>query len=73
MRHEVEPSAEALWASVSTTVTENGTEEHKPQNDEEWFAVRGHAITLMESANLIVMDGRAGRRALGSVFFQRRH
>lgn len=58
MRHEIEPAAEALWNSVSTVVTETGTEEHQPRTEEEWLAARSHAVTLMEASNLIVMDGR---------------
>src|SRR5262249_22452516 len=32
--------------------------EHKPRTAEEWLDVRRKAITLMESMNLVVMDGR---------------
>jgi len=58
MLHEIEPAAEALWNSVSITVTEDGAEQKQPRTDEEWFELRGHAITLMEAANLLVMPGR---------------
>ena len=58
MGHQIEPAAEALWNSVSTTISAEGVEEKRPQTDEEWFAVRSHAITLMEATNLLVMDGR---------------
>ncbi|MET0534867.1 MAG: hypothetical protein ABW171_11635 [Steroidobacter sp.] len=54
----IEPSAEFLWESVSTTVTAQGTEEKQPATDEEWSEVRRHAIVLTESANLLMMDGR---------------
>ena len=58
MSFEIEPSAEALWESVSTTVSAEGTEEKRPQTDEEWRQMRRHAITLIEAANLLMMDGR---------------
>ena len=58
MRDMIEPSAEFLWASVSTTETAEGVEEKQPRTDEEWAEVRRHAIILAESANLLVMEGR---------------
>jgi hypothetical protein len=58
MKSQVDPSADALWASVSTVVTAEGTQEHHPRTDEEWQAVRNHAIILTEAANLLIMDGR---------------
>lgn len=58
MQHEIDLSADALWNSVSTDVTEKGVVEHQPRTDEEWFAARSHAITLMEASNLLIMDGR---------------
>lgn len=54
----IEPSAEFLWASVSSTVTEQGVEEKQPRTDEEWNEVRRHAIILAESANLLLIEGR---------------
>lgn len=58
MRHLIEPSAEAPWESVSTSVSAEGVEEKHPRMDEEWFAVRSHAVTLMEAANLLGVPGR---------------
>lgn len=58
MKHMVDPSADGLWESVSTTVTQAGTTEKRPQTAEEWQAVRSQAVTLMEATNLLVMDGR---------------
>jgi hypothetical protein len=54
----IEPSAEFLWQSVSTTVTEQGVEEKQPRTDEEWNEFRRHAIILTESANLLLIEGR---------------
>lgn len=54
----IEPSAEFLWESVSSTVTAEGVEEKQPRTDEEWAEVRRHAIILTESANLLLIEGR---------------
>jgi len=58
MDSTVDPSADALWDAVSIVTTKKGEEEHKPRTDEDWKAVRRAAITLMESMNLVVMEGR---------------
>jgi|SRR5688572_7609110 hypothetical protein len=59
----IEPSAEFIWGSVSTTITEQGTEEKQPRTDEEWSEVRRHALILTESANLLLIEGRHVTRA----------
>lgn len=58
MADMIEPSAEFIWQSVSTTVTAEGVEEKQPRTEEEWNEVRRHAIILAESANLLLMEGR---------------
>jgi hypothetical protein len=58
MQSNVDPPADFLWASVSTTVTSTGTEEHQPRTDEEWHEVRRQAVILMEAGNLLAMPGR---------------
>lgn len=58
MLHEIEPAAEGLWDSVSTTVSFDGVEEKMPRTEEEWFEARSRAITLMEATNLLAMKGR---------------
>ena len=59
MQLVIDPAADALWLSVSTTVTEKGVEEKFPQNDEEWEDVRHGAAVLVESGNLLMMSPRA--------------
>ena len=59
MVHVLEPPADALWASVSVVIDEQGTLENAPQTDEEWAAVRGYAIQLAEASNLLQIPGRA--------------
>jgi hypothetical protein len=54
----IDPSADALWDSVSITSTSQGTVFHQPHSDEQWQEARRHAIALIEGTNLLVMDGR---------------
>lgn len=54
----IEPSAEFVWGSVSSTVTAEGVEDKQPRTEEEWHEVRRHAIILTESANLLLIEGR---------------
>lgn len=54
----IDPSADALWDSVSITTTQKGTVFHQPHSDEEWQEARRHAVALIEGTNLLIMDGR---------------
>ncbi len=54
----VDPSADALWESVSVETTASGLVEKKPVTDKEWLAVRAHAIALLEAGNLLMIEGR---------------
>lgn len=58
MKALVDPAADGIWESFSTTVTKEGIEEKRPQTDEEWAVVRHHAITLIEASNLLLIEGR---------------
>jgi hypothetical protein len=58
MQALVDPSADALWDSVSSTVTNKGVEDKRPQTPEEWFELKSLAIRLAEAANLLVLEGR---------------
>lgn len=58
----IDPLTDIVWESVATIVTPSGTEERRPQNDEEWAQVKNAAITVMEAANLLQMPGRAVAR-----------
>lgn len=58
MQSMVDPSADAIWESVGTTMTARGTEDRQPRNDAQWLQLRRQAITLVEATNLLVMDGR---------------
>jgi hypothetical protein len=58
MAAEVDPAADAIWASVASVSDASGSQDHQPRTDEEWKAVRHNAITLVEAANLLVLEGR---------------
>lgn len=58
MLNIIDPSADVVWLSVTTEVSEQGTLETRPQNDEEWTRVRQGALTLAEAANLLMIPGR---------------
>jgi len=55
----IDPNAVAIWGSVGSVATDKGTEERHPQTDEEWSTFRNAAATLVESGNLLMLDGRA--------------
>lgn len=54
----IDPSADAIWESVSIDVTAAGVVETVPRTNEDWYAVRRHALILAESANLLRVPGR---------------
>jgi hypothetical protein len=54
----VDPSADVVWLSVSSVMTDKGLVDTRPTTDEEWTKVRHGAITLVEGANLLMMPGR---------------
>ena len=58
MQFVLDPSADAVWLSVTTIITAAGTVETMPKTDEDWAKVRSGAITLIEGANLLMMPGR---------------
>ncbi len=54
----VDPSSDVLWESVVTDIGPNGVEQHEPRTDEEWATVRRNAVQLLESTNLLLIEGR---------------
>lgn len=58
MATQVDPSADLLWASVSTVITAAGTEEKQPRTEVEWQTVRRYAVNLVEGANLLTVPNR---------------
>jgi hypothetical protein len=59
MRAMTMPNAAAIWDSVSTIVDSKGVQENQPRTDEEWAAVEASAAVLAESANALLVEGRA--------------
>jgi hypothetical protein len=59
MEWVIDPAADAVWDSVKTIITEQGTKEIAPQTQEQWDAVRNGAAMLVESSNLLMMETRA--------------
>jgi hypothetical protein len=59
MNAVIDPGADAIWGSVGTIITEQGTEERFPKNDEEWAVVENGALAVAEGSNLLMMDSRA--------------
>ena len=58
MLNVVDVQADVVWLSVTTIASEKGLIETRPQNDDEWAAVRHGAMNLAEAANLLMMPGR---------------
>lgn len=54
----IDPNVDPIWNAVSTVSTKDGVIEKTPKTDEEWTVLRNHALTLIEVANLLVIDGR---------------
>ena len=58
MQSMVAPKADSLWNAVATSVTEKGTEEIRPETDEDWDKLHQDAITLVEAMNVVQIPGR---------------
>lgn len=52
----VDPAADGIWNSVKVSYDAAGEHRSEPTTDEDWLALRRHAITLIEATNLAVMD-----------------
>ena len=55
----IDPAADVVWDAVGTIVTHDGEEHWEPETDEDWAAVLNGAMTLTESANLLMIGDRA--------------
>jgi hypothetical protein len=58
MNGMVTPASNAVFNSVGTTITIQGVEEKAPKTDEEWQNLSNQAAILVESGNLMLVDGR---------------
>src|SRR5687767_13277745 len=59
MLNVLDPAVDGIWEAVGTVITAEGTFEKAPSNDDEWAAVRMHAIQLAESGNLLMLPERS--------------
>ena len=55
----IDPNADVVWAAAGSIITAEGEQKIAPRTDAEWTAVRNAAATVIESGNLLMMDGRA--------------
>jgi hypothetical protein len=55
----LEPAADLIWDSVSTTVSAAGVEERYPRTEREWAAVRRSAVILTEAGKQLMEGSRA--------------
>ena len=58
MESIVDPAADSIWGAVEIVATLEGTVEKQPRTDDEWQALRRHAVMLMEAGNLLLIPGR---------------
>lgn len=54
----IDPNVDALWNSISTTITAEGVIEVRPETEEDWQTLYHHAILLREVYNLLIIPGR---------------
>jgi hypothetical protein len=59
MEWVIDPNADVVWDSVKSISNAQGTREIYPQTEAQWEAVRNSAATLVESGNLLMLEGRA--------------
>ena len=58
MRAVIDPAADAVWDAVVITSTRDGIEREVPDSDDDWLALEHHAVRLLESGNLLQIEGR---------------
>jgi hypothetical protein len=61
----IDPTADEVWDAVGITITAAGENKRHPQNDQEWQQLRLRNLALIESANLLLLEGRRVVRAGG--------
>jgi hypothetical protein len=63
MLNVLDPAADGVWDAVGTVATIEGVFEKFPATDDEWAGVRGYAIQLAESGNLLMLPSRSSGSA----------
>lgn len=59
MGHVLDPAADMVWSAAGYEVTEAGERELFPTTEDGWLAVENGATIVAESANLLMLPGRA--------------
>lgn len=59
MKYITNPAAETFWKASGEVDTEEAETSRAPQTDERWAEAVAAAAVVQESANLLMMDGRA--------------
>ncbi|HEX2559485.1 hypothetical protein [Phenylobacterium sp.] len=59
MGHVVDPAADMIWTASGYEITEAGERELFPTTEAGWLAVENGATIVAESANLLMLPGRA--------------
>ena len=60
MNNVLDPAADEIWESVGTVMTLDGTFEKAPSTEDEWAGLKGSAMRLAESGNLLLLPSRSG-------------
>jgi len=58
MNSVIDPSVDEVWNAVKSVVDDGTLTEHAPMTDEDWAAVRRHALIVSEAANLLMLPNR---------------
>lgn len=58
MRSMIDPAADAVWDAVVIEATADGIVETRPESEGDWLRLRGHALTLAEASNLLLIESR---------------
>ena len=59
MGHVLDPAADMIWTASGYEITEAGERDLSPTTQEGWDAVENGATIVAESANLLMLPGRA--------------
>jgi hypothetical protein len=59
MEWVLDPAADAIWESAGSVTTADGTVDLAPTDDEGWERLRHAGAVVAESANLLMIPGRA--------------
>jgi hypothetical protein len=59
MEWVLDPAADGIWGAVGWISDSEGDRDFFPKTQDEWDVVRNSAATLMEAANLLMLENRA--------------